>query len=343
MKKLIISLVFFLSLFDLIKAENNKLTSIQMASTNGDIVGRNKIYKFDDMNGYLEISSIKTALSTQPIGFSVIFYDRNGEPWIFKFVVPAKQTIVKGKIYRETESYPYHSISNPGMKVCRISEDYADLTGEFTIIDYSVDESGEVQSLAIDFKQTAGEDGELKGKIRYRYVTRGEIPDKIQPEIPYETRFEFIYKTPGKYDFHFLAGREISSLRAPQVGKDLVIDYTFDDFDFELWVLFGLGDSSIQLKPGIYFGAKSDVNAEKRLIFLHSQINPKDPLSASSGYGNFEILQIERSQGIITSLAVDYIYYEDEAKPPLSILGMIRYNSHIPISTKETIIKRLQN
>lgn len=313
--------------------QKDSASNIYMISSGEDKIGKGKTYNFSDESGISDAWVIQPPTNKYLSGFSLVHYNANNESWLFKFVVPAEQNIVKEKLYKNAVSYPYQSPDQSGIKACPIEQDFNDLIGEFKILDYALDKQGEVSSLAIDFEQVSNKKGKLNGSIRYH--------SSIPITTDFEKQQETFQETFTNYSLKFFSQAGVNNVgsfisHVPfavwLLDDDAIRFNAFED----LWYLEFAAPNGKKLEKGQYYGARAyPLVGTPQMDFVYHG------LGLNQVYGCFEVLEIVYGNGVIEKAAIDFVLRSEIPNSP-RVRGSVRYKTKVPPSSEEEIKARLE-
>ncbi|NDW23097.1 hypothetical protein [Alteromonas hispanica] len=136
-------------------------TILSFDSPQGDYIGGGQSRFFTDADGVFNVNSYEESANYLDVSF-------NGNDWWNLDLAAPSDEIIGVGVYEGARRYPFQSPTSPGLSFTGSGRGCNQSSGRFEIFELSYNESGEVESLAVDFEQSCElTNPTLKGQFRY--------------------------------------------------------------------------------------------------------------------------------------------------------------------------------
>jgi hypothetical protein len=140
-------------------------TILSFDSPQGDFIGGGQSRFFTDADGVFNVNSYEESANYLDVSF-------NGNDWWNLDLAAPTDEIIGVGVYEGARRYPFQSPTLPGLSFTGSGRGCNQSSGRFEIFELSYNDSGEVESLAVDFEQSCElTNPTLKGQFRYNSST----------------------------------------------------------------------------------------------------------------------------------------------------------------------------
>lgn len=136
-------------------------TILSFDSPQGDYIGGGQSRFYTDADGVFNVNSYEESANYLDVSFN------GNDWWNLDLAAPSDEVIGVG-IYEGARRYPFQSPTSPGLSFTGSGRGCNQSSGRFEIFELSYNESGKIESLAVDFEQSCElTNPTLKGQFRY--------------------------------------------------------------------------------------------------------------------------------------------------------------------------------
>lgn len=330
----VFSKLFFLLLcfsFPLLNAESTEQNRIYMVSLGSDPIGGGGVYVLNDEEGLFHVQYLPAEKQVfRGDGFSLHFNGGVANSWVLECVSPYQQKM-SGKIeFVGAQAFPGQSPRKPGMRIVRSGGNAHNISGSFHVLEFKINEQGEIMALAVDFRQVCNGAGVLLGSIRYHssIPINADLYSFIADENEEKGKLEIRMQGNNSY----LTGEKVYTADIPD-ARPLLPMRDFGQNNVLHLDVEGYSLTFVAPKDQPFFSVGKYLQAA-RFPFQEANSPGMDISGHGRGCnrveGDFEILEINyNDDGAITLLALDFVHY-CEGRGGRPTQGTVRYNSSIP-------------